>query len=308
MAIREEICIRDGVPMPIQCLYIKNTRQTHKTMHYHDYAELLFGISGKANAYVGMECYPFDAGAMVLIRDGEFHDVTAVGETAEYIVVKFLPSVLHSAQQTFSEYVYTRLLLQKMDGGKTFFAAEELSDTAIPRLFHRLLSEWETARFGYELSLRADVTQIVLHIMRAWEAEAPTLAAVTASERQSTLIQRAITHVDAHYAEITEEGCARALGVSPAYLSRVFKRGMKTPFSAYVTGVKLKEAEKLLATSAFSMTEIAERVGFSTVAYFIASFRAVYGTTPARYRKLLHGAAAPSLPEARPKGKAQSSL
>lgn len=300
MAIREEICFRDGVPMPIECLLIRNRAEGHvKRMHYHDYVELLFGLSGSANAYVGMECYPFGAGAMVLIRDGEPHDVAANGEEAEYIVVKFLPSVLHSVQQTFSEYVYTRLLLQKMDGGKSFFTEEELSHTAIPALFARLLSEWREARFGYELSLRADVTQIVLHIMRAWQAEAPALAAVTASERQSTLIQRAITYVDAHYAETTEEGCARALGVSPAYLSRVFKRGMKTPFSAYVTGVKLKEAEKLLATNASSMTEIAERVGFSTVAYFIATFRATYGTTPARYRKLLHGTATSRAPDAK---------
>jgi AraC-like DNA-binding protein len=62
---------------------------------------------------------------------------------------------------------------------------------------------------------------------------------------------------------------------------------MGTSFTAYATGLKLKEAERLLIGSDTSVTEIAEHVGFFTVAYFIASFRARYGITPAKYRKLL---------------------
>ena len=54
-------------------------------------------------------------------------------------------------------------------------------------------------------------------------------------------------------------------------------------------GDMVKEAEKLLHESDLSMTEIAEKVGFSTVAYFIATFRARYRLTPNQYRKFLHG-------------------
>ena len=109
------------------------------------------------------------------------------------------------------------------------------------------------------------------------------------TEEQKWLITRALEYVKEHYIETSEESCARALGVSPSYLSRVFKKGMRTSFSSHLGSVKLKEAEKLLLSSAMSVTEIAASVGFSSSAYFISVFKNRYHMTPARYRKLLHG-------------------
>ena len=37
---------------------------------------------------------------------------------------------------------------------------------------------------------------------------------------------------------------AAACGISPAHLSRSFRQGMGTTFSAYVTGVRLREGER----------------------------------------------------------------
>jgi AraC-like DNA-binding protein len=59
---------------------------------------------------------------------------------------------------------------------------------------------------------------------------------------------------------------------------------MKISFSNYVTHVRLKESERLLLISDENVTDIAQAVGFSTSAYFIAKFREHYGITPYRYR------------------------
>ena len=125
--------------------------------------------------------------------------------------------------------------------------------------------------------------------MRKWEVDQPTIAETMVSNAQSVLIQNTITYILAHYSDLSEEMCARELGVSSAYLSRVFKKGMKTSFTSYLNDVRLKEAEKRLLSGDESMTEIAEQVGFSTVAYFIASFKKKYHVTPNQYRKRLRG-------------------
>ena len=59
--------------------------------------------------------------------------------------------------------------------------------------------------------------------------------------------------------------------------------------SAYINRLKLREAERLLATGDTSVTEIAEAVGFSTVSYFISLFRSHHGVTPHKYRSQLTG-------------------
>ena len=292
MAIYEKRYQRNGVPMPIQCLMMKKeAAKKFLDYHYHDYIELLFGISGRVNAYVGTECYPLEKGSMVLIHKNEFHEVEGTGEASSYIVVKFLPSVFFTEEQTFSEYTYALLLMQNTHVGKCFFSARELEDTPISALFLQMMEEWEGERFGYELGLRANVTSIMMHIMRKWQMQNPSLSAVSVSSAQSELIQEAITYIDNHYTDISQVACADALNVSPAYLSRIFKKGMKTSFCSYVNAVKLKAAEKLLLSGDASMTEIAEQVGFSTVAYFIASFRERYRITPNQYRKRLRGIA-----------------
>lgn len=287
MAVEEKRFQRNGVPFPIHILLMeKSNRLPRLTLHYHDYFELLYGVSGENVAAIGTKEYLFGAGDLILIRNGQFHGAMPSSKGASYIVIKFLPSVLYAEGHTFIEYSYTRLLLQSTEN-KFFFSRETLAETPIPALPPRILSEWEAADFGYELSLRADITQIMLHIMRIWQKENPALALPPVSAAQGGLIQKALSYAEAHYTDLTEEGCAHALGVSPAYLSRVFKRGMGTSFTAYTTALKLKEAEKQLLGSEDAITEIAERIGFSTVAYFIAAFRTRYGYTPARYRRLL---------------------
>ena len=292
MPVYEKRYRMNGIPTPVQCIRMKQCNPHAKIeLHYHDYIELLFGLSGCANAYVGTETYPLRAGTMLLVYDNVFHTVDGNGEEAEYIVVKFLPSFLFAEERSVSEYSYARLLEQNAFDNRIFFEKEDLERTDIPDLFLHLMDEWQLRRFGYEWSLRAGVMNIVLQMMRLWQEQNPSVAQTQLSSVQGELIQQAIDYIGEHYAEMTEESCAKALGVSVPYLSRVFKRGMHVTFCAYLNRIRLKEAEKLLVLGDVSMTEIAERVGYSTVSHFIAAFRKSYRLTPAKYRRVLRGAA-----------------
>ena len=223
---------------------------------------------------------------MIIVHNHELHDVTGTGSPSSYLVIKFLPSILLTAEQTYSEYSYTLMLMQNTDRRQIFFRADELSETSVPSLFLHAFAEWEGEKFGYELSLRSDVTAIFLHILRKWHEK--NVGDDRVSVWQGELIEKAVSHINANYADLTEESAAKALGVSTSYLSRVFKRGMKKSFSAYVTAIKLREAERMLIATEMSITEIGECVGFSTSAYFIAKFKESHSMTPAKYRKLFH--------------------
>ena len=282
----EQRATRDGMPVSIQCLLMKqNAKRKNSDMHYHDYTELLFGVEGTAEVYVGDKRYMLSEGDMVIVHEHEMHDVDGIGEPSSYIVVKFLPSILFTPDQNYSEYSYTLCLMQNTDTRQNFFHKEELLSTPIPHLFAHVMAEWNAKRFGYELSLRADVTSIFLHILRKWHDK--NMSENTVNAWQGELIQRAIVYINKNYAELSEKSCADALGVSTSYLSRVFKSAMKKTFVSYVNGVKIREAERMLIATDMSITAIGECVGFSTTAYFIAIFKAANGTTPVQYRRSL---------------------
>lgn len=290
MAFLEKRYKRNGIEVPIQCISMNKSKlETQKNYHYHDYTELLFGLSGEVDAYVGNECYRLTEGDMLIVHNYDIHDVLGRGVESRYIVVKFLPSILFTQEQTLSEYSYALLLLQNTHTRKNFFTKRELSDTAIPSLFLRLWEEWQGEKFGYELALRADVTVIFMHIMRKWREENPDLVKGITVSGHSELLHKAISIIDNEYASVTETECAARIGLSPSYFSRVFKSAMQMSFPDYVNRIRMRNAERLLLSGEVSITEISECVGFSSCAYFISCFRKAYGSTPAKYRKRLRG-------------------
>lgn len=286
MAYYEERAKRNGIVMPIQCIHMHlHKTHTHRNMHYHEYVELLFGLRGKAQVFIGgMQC-ELPAGSMIIIHINEPHDVLCFEGECEYIVVKFLPQVLRAEEETSFEYTYVPILMENTPDKQIFFDAVELKSTNLPALFAHMMEEWEQQTFGYELSLRADVTQIYLYILRRWRQSNLSLFEYIEQTGQGEFIHKAVSYVGAQYAELTQQDVAAACGISTAYFSRLFKRTMKTPFSAYLAKVRLREAERLLLLTNQSVTEIAHGVGFSTASYFISLFHKEQNLTPYQYRQ-----------------------
>lgn len=291
MAFYEDKRRQNGVMIPVQCMRqtLQYNGRAAVRLHYHEYTELLFAVDGEGVVYVGDTIYPFRAGDMIIIPTGEPHDVRAPKGQLVQFVVQFLPQILRADEETFSEYGYTNLLLENASARQLQFTDEELRETDIPNLFSHLMQEWSMQKFGYELSLRADVTLIYLHILRRWRKNNFTLMQSIKEEGQYELIQNAVSYVKEHYADLTETDVANACGVSAAYFSRVFKRTMKVPFSSYLAGVRLREARRLLLLTDLSVTDIAQEVGFSTASYFISIFRKEYRLTPHQYRREQRG-------------------
>ncbi len=285
MAVDEGRAVRNGVPLPIECLHMQLSPKIRfpSHLHYHDYTELLFGTAGHARAMVADRCYLFGPGDTVIIHPHEPHDVCAAGEDCSYTVVKFLPDVLLGGEPFSSEYGYVLLLMENAPGRQNLFRAGEIGEVSLSDLFSHILSEWERQDFGYELSLRADITHVLVHILRKWRADNPSLFGAP-FERHGRVMQKAIAYVRDHCADASEEEAAAFCGLSPAYFSRLFRKSMPCGFSAYVNQVRLREAERLLLTTDDSITDIAQQLGFSTSAYFIDRFRRAYHTTPHRFR------------------------
>lgn len=101
----------------------------------------------------------------------------------------------------------------------------------------------------------------------------------------STYITKCKEYIYSHIKErITVEELAVELGVSPSYLSRMFKKETGFSVSAYIREQKMEMAKNLLRYSDYSMIDIANRLSFSSQSHFIQQFRETVGMTPKKYR------------------------
>ena len=78
---------------------------------------------------------------------------------------------------------------------------------------------------------------------------------------------------------------AALTGYTEYYLTEKFKKETGVPLFLYIRYAKVERARVLLESTDLSVREIAERLAFNTVNYFIQSFRETTGCTPAQYRK-----------------------
>lgn len=78
---------------------------------------------------------------------------------------------------------------------------------------------------------------------------------------------------------------AALVGYSEYYLTEKFRKETGQSLNSYIRTVKVERAKLLLRSTDLTIREISERLAFSTVNFFIKSFRDTTGETPTQYRK-----------------------
>lgn len=105
--------------------------------------------------------------------------------------------------------------------------------------------------------------------------------------RSQRPIRMAREYIQQHYAQqVTLEEVAEAIGLSPAYLSTMFKKEMGISFSDCLISCRIDVARLLLKESDLSIREVAEQVGYMDARYFSKVFNKIVGLKPSVYRKM----------------------
>ena len=93
--------------------------------------------------------------------------------------------------------------------------------------------------------------------------------------------------LDEHYThKFSLAALAQELNKSKSYVSRRFQMETGESILDYLNTLRLRKACEALLHSEISVREIAQKVGFSEVTYFISAFGKGIGETPLQYRKL----------------------
>jgi len=88
-----------------------------------------------------------------------------------------------------------------------------------------------------------------------------------------------------HYREeIGLESAARAFGYHPDYLNSIFRKETGKTVCAYLRGVRIEKAKKLLLDTDLRVKEIAAEVGFRDEHYFMRAFHKAEGVTASNFR------------------------
>lgn len=85
---------------------------------------------------------------------------------------------------------------------------------------------------------------------------------------------------------ITIDELAEYVALSPAYLSKLFRKEVGQTISEYIICRRLTAAENMLKYSDYSLSDIANYLAFSSQSHFSSVFKKRRGISPSEYRSL----------------------
>lgn len=99
-------------------------------------------------------------------------------------------------------------------------------------------------------------------------------------------IMRAVNHIQVNISKnLKASEIAKAIALSPDYLSRLFKKEMNITVTDYIHKEKIEIAKKFIKFSDKSLTDIAYILNYSSPGHFTKIFKKHSGITPKEYKK-----------------------
>lgn len=125
-------------------------------------------------------------------------------------------------------------------------------------------------------------------IMCAIYRQTPALSDSPRQRQSEQHVARAIEFINQNYSDPTLnlENVADSVGVSPKYLSSIFKKSTKVSFSKYLLNKRLSAANDLMEKGCRSVSEVAYKVGFSSPYYFSNVYKKYNTDSPSIHIKI----------------------
>lgn len=259
---------------PPKLLYIDTTTASNYVhcMHKHDrILEILLVQAGTGLYCVENEQFAIESGDIVICNANSVHDqipdsthpyiTFCIGMTDLYLpglspnclIAPHAHTFFHQPAQFGEITALTHLIQPHIPGSNDVDAA--------------LCSQYALCLLTLLFQMIADEPQ------KTFQKEEPLLCQIKA-------------YIDEHYSEdISLAQISAHFYISPYYLSHLFKRHFSYSVMQYVIRRRIGEAQSLLMRTRISVTDIAQRTGFSDASHFSKLFMKYVGMSPLEYRR-----------------------
>ena len=235
--------------------------------HYHDHYEIYFLSKGSVRYFIEDRVFDLEEGDVVLIPPHVIHKTaTLMNKSSERIVIAFTNEFIAYPQ------------------ADRLFSCFEVMFFKSPPIRYLI----ENAETEYNRKDRYS-EELIAGYIREMLVKLKRLTDENQSEEHSvkeSIMQNAVRYISENYTQDLTLGIiAENFALSESHFSRQFKFYTGFGVNEYISTVRVKNAEKLLATTKLPITRIAHNCGFNSSSYFASVFKKVRGISPGEVRK-----------------------
>ena len=229
--------------------------------HFHDFYEIEYIIRGSGVCTINGEKAPCADGMLFFMTPVDYHSVQTEG--AEVFNIMFSEQLVEFQQlEPFLRYTTPKVV-----------AIDPQIRPFVEQIFTEVIENENNRAYSSAL-------------MRCLLLKLAQLLPQTGTGNRSDTVSKTHFYILNNYrSRITLDTVAAYAGLTPSYVSALFKREMQIGFKAYLNSLRMEYARKLLISTEQSIKQICEESGFEDVPNFIKRFKAYYGITPTIMRK-----------------------
>ncbi len=241
-----------------------STKSLDFPAHIHEDIELVFTAQGGGMAYCEGTKYTLSDRSFFLAFPNQVHHYTDC-KGGDYILLIIKTSALRHVSHSLRGSPVSALL-----------SFADRDDEHLIDLLNMCLEEY--TRNGYSAIVDAYLTAFFEKLLTFYE--------IQETMSSENTVSRVLRYCAEHFKDdISVADIAEALQISRSSVSHLFSRRLGISFSDHIHTLRLNDAVHLLKSSRYSITEIADRSGFSTIRTFNRAFRKQYGMSPSDFRK-----------------------
>jgi len=266
----------------LKIIFIKDdkTMVTGNTgVHMHSFWELFYLDNGMLTVTSETECWKLTENQGLIIPPNTYHS----SESAENVSKKSVFFTFEKVKSEEKEALFAPIY--------TAFAAGIclVTDQAgeIGACLSAILAGYPGAEVGKIWRMRAKVTELVFKLYDYVKNEAVSICAENVERSNWWGYKYAIERLlDIYYMiDNTLEQLGEKLFLSPQAVARIIASTYGKSFNELKVELKMRNAQKMLRETSFSVGEIGQKIGYTSQRGFLAAFSKYEGCTPSEYRK-----------------------
>lgn len=246
----------------------------------HAFWECVYVASGEICAIADDRVYNLSAGSLIFHKPLETHKFHITSdETATIIIFSF------SAEGDLCTKLCDKVFVLSDEQKSIIASLLQYADekTGYPQPDTIMIDMYLTP-FKDDVTYSQTVISYIYRLMLSL-AENAKLSA-TSMSRDSIIFSKAVDYMKNHICENpTLDEIARHSEVSVAQLKRIFSYFAALGVHKYFLNLKIKSAAQMLSCG-LSVTEVSDKLGFSSQAYFSKAFKREMVSSPSEYKSL----------------------
>lgn len=258
-----------------QCSYVDKMYVEDK--HVHREIELVYVLTGGVEIMVDKQDFTVNEGELLAISENVLHQYQSQRKDTNIIKIKFLkdwlmPAFFETEEKDALNRLYGHVFLTS--------AQDTIRSIVLDAVNYSTIKYSEYFYLGKIIELTAYLLANMAVIRQTKEVEL----------FNQRYLEQAIEYMQENcYEKLTLKMLADHLGLTETYCSKYIKKNTGITFVQYLNAIRINNSQRLLLNTNYSISEIAERVGFTSVQTFNRAFKIISrGLSPREYRKL-HG-------------------